>query len=172
MIHNSCYFTDISESACPRQVGFYPEKLRGRGGQGAMNILLSAKFICKATIISWEMYRIKANDTGWVEVLRPVPSEPGESYRVIHRTFVPPVAQDGLQKIDVAPGLLVEPGDVIAARPTTTDQFVDNEYDSSRLDWPNKQCPPTRMPNIDGSPTDITPCTLVNRKYALRAILN
>ena len=171
IIHNLCYFTDISEPAYPSQVGFYPEKLNG-GGSGAMNIILSAKFIYKATIVSWEMFRIKANDVGWVEVLRPVPSEPGESYRVIHRTFVQAVAQNGLQKIDVASGLLVEPGDVLAVRPTTTDQFVDNVYDSSRLDWPNNQCTPTQMPNIDGSPTDITLCTLVYRTYALRAILN
>ena len=96
IIHNLCYFTDISEPACPSQVGFYPKKLNG-GGSGAMNIMLSAKFICKATVVSWEMFRIKVNDVCWVEVLRPVPSEPGESYRVIHRTFVPAVAQNGLQ---------------------------------------------------------------------------
>ena len=141
-------------------------------GTGAMNILLSAKFICKATIVLWEMYRIQADKSGWVEVLRPVPSEPGESYRVIHRTFVPAVAQNGLQKIHVAPGLLVEPGDVIGIRPSAGKQFVDNMYDTNRPDWPNKQCIPRQSPTVDGSPTDITPCNLVYRKYALRAIVH
>ena len=137
-----------------------------------MNIMLPTKFVCKATIVAWEMYRIKAALTGWVEVLRPVASGPGESYRVVHRTFVPAVPQDGLQKIVLGVGLQAEVGDVLAVRPADGYQFIDLEQDNSRSNWPAHYCYPERSPATDGTPADISLCHVHNRKYALRAILN
>ena len=138
-----------------------------------MNIMLSAKFVCKATIVAWEMYRIKASLRGWIEVLRPVASGPGESYmyRVVHRTLVPAVPQDGLQKIVLGVGLQAEAGDVLAVRPADGYQFIDNDRDKSHSNWPVRQCHPKHHPASDGTPSDISVCKQINRKYALRAIL-
>ena len=156
---------------CRAHIGHYPERLGGSGG-GAMNIMLSTKFVCKATIVAWEMYRIKASLTGWVEVLRPVASGSGESYRVVHRTFVPAVPQDGLQKIVLGVGLQAEAGDVLAVRPADGYQFIDNEVGGSRSNWPTRYCYLAHRPATDGTPADISRCVLQNRKYSLRAILN
>ena len=165
-------FTDISkQQICPKHVGFYPEILNG-GGNSGMNILLSTKLPCNASIVALEMYRILAAETDWMEVLRPVAGEPGERYKVVHRTFVSAVSEDGIQKINLGLGLSVEPGDVLASRPSGSYQFIDNAYDSNRLDWANKYCLVHQRPANDGSPTDITPCRLLYRKYALRGILN
>ena len=156
---------------CRAHVGYYPERLGG-SGTGALNIMLSAKFVCNATIVAWEMYRIRAALTGWVEVLRPVASGPGESYSVVHRTFVPAVPQAGLQKIVLGVGLQAEAGDVLAVRPADGYQFIDNDRDVSHSNWPVKQCPPRKQPATDGTPFDISRCIHINRKYALSAIIN
>ena len=113
-----------------------------------------------------------ASLTGWVEVLRPVASGPGESYSVVHRTLVPAVPQDGLQKIVLGVGFQAKVGDVLAVRPDDDYQFIDNDLDRSRSNWPARWCRPNRRPATDGTPTDISRCGLINRKYALRALLN
>ena len=158
---------------CQAHIGYYPESLGG-SGIGAMNIMLSAKFVCNATIVAWEMYRIMASFTGWIEVLRPVASGPGESYSVVHRTFVPAVPQDGLQEIVLGVGLQAEVGDVLAVRPANDSQFIDNDRDrhNTHSKWPARLCSPRDRPAIDGTPSDISQCDHINRKYALRAILN
>ena len=161
---------------CPAHTGYYPERMGGSGRRG-MIIMLSAKFVCNATIVAWEMYRIMASLTGWVEVVRPVVSGPGESYmyRVVHRTLVPAVPQDGLQKIVLGVGLQAETGDVLAVRPADGYQFIDNEKAESLSNWhwPAWRCgPPRDQPATDGTPTDISQCSRTNRKFALRAILN
>ena len=156
---------------CPAHIGYYPERLGGSGYVG-MNIMVPAKFVCNATIVAWEMYRIRAALTGWVEVLRPVASGPGESYRVVHRTLVPAVPQDGLQKIVLGVGLRAEVGDVLAVRPADGYQFIDNEKDESHNSWPARVCPLEHHLVTDGTPSDISGCYQTNRKYALRAILN
>ena len=156
---------------CPAHIGYYPERLGGTGNVG-MNIMLSAKFVCNATIVAWEMYRIKASFTGWVEVLRPVASGPGESYGVVHRTFVPAVPQNGLQKIVLGVGLQAEAGDVLAVRPADRYQFIDNDRDDRHNSWPARLCPREHHLATDGTPSDISGCKQTNRKYALRAILN
>ena len=155
---------------CPKQVGYPPERLNG-SGTGAMNILLTTRFVCNATIAAWEMYRIRPLNTGWLEILRPVGNISGEIYRVIHRTFVPAVAQNGIQRIEVGYKMEAEPGDVIAVRPDVV-QFVDNVYYQRQPDWLTKRCNGGDRPAIDGSPSNITPCLAIYRKYSLRVIVN
>ena len=165
-------FTDTSkQQICPKYVGFYPENLHG-SGRGAMNIMLSARFACKTSMVALEMYRIRPTETGWVEVLRPVAGGPGERYKVVHRTFVPAVSENGIQKINLGSGLSVEAGDVLAIRPFGSYQFIANAYDPNRLVGQGRRCKDIKRPAIDGSPADITRCDLVYRKFALRTILN
>ena len=161
----------FQQHMCRANIGLYPERLGG-SGTGAMHIMLSAKFVCNATIVAWEMYRIRATLTGWVEVLRPVASGPGESYSVVHRTFVPAVPQDGLQKIVLGVGLQAVAGDVLAVRPADGYQFIDSNYGESHSNWPAWQCMLQHHLATDGSPSGISQCTQVNRKFALRAIVN
>ena len=160
---------------CPKQVGFYPEMagpIREAPRGSNMNIILSARMECKANISAWEMYRVNPTQTGWVEVLRPVAGAPGMTYRVVHRTFMAAVSNTGIQRFDLAIPLSVERSDVLAVRPINTYQFIHNEIDATRLDWPNRSCDNNLRPNANGTPANIAGCWNRHRKFALRAILN